>query len=210
MLLCAIMCLVTIPDYISENAAGREELVHNMLKAWSVILPLVFTCIAMPLTSLMLPKVLYMSPMTEDERREFVKKKWRLAVLVPNLLNVIWMTVGLFVGIDVGTVIFFIVHLILLSEGLMFYRSKNAGQWEKPQDKAYGVYGIFFVMISIIVHVWATMTVVDYGMLSITWLAILIGVMVLIELPLLYKLMTYKKKLIANMLNFESVHDVGR
>ena len=74
------------------------------------------------------------------------------------------------------------------------------------------VYGpkIILVIVGIIVHAVAAYVVGEYGMLSITWLAILTGVMVLIELPLLYKLMTYKKKLIANMLNFESVHDVGR
>ncbi|MBQ7944979.1 MAG: hypothetical protein IJ326_13080 [Lachnospiraceae bacterium] len=203
---CVIMCFVTILDYISESTVGREELVHNMLRAWGVILPFVFACIAMPLTSIALPKVLYMSPMTEDERREFVKKKWRLAVLVPN---VIWMIVGLFAGMDIWTAIFFIVHLVLLSEGLVFYRSKNAGQWEKAQEKAYGVYGIFFAIISIIVHIFATMTVVDYGTLGVVRLAVFIGIVILLELPLLYKLMTYKKILIAYVTNYEVTYDVG-
>lgn len=207
---CIVMCFVTIPDYLSRDAVRQAELIYSILKAWCVILPLVFACVSTPLTSILLPKALYMSPMTEEERREFVVKKWRLTVLVPNVFNTIWMMIGLFMGLDIWTVVFFVVHLILLSEGLVFYRCKNAEQWEKTQDKSFGVYGIFFMIISLIVHVVAAMTVVDYGTLSKVWLAMLTGVMALLEFPLLYKLMTYKKKLIARVMNYESAYDVGR
>ena len=208
---CIVMCFVTLPNHINEEAMGREELIRSILKAWALLLPIVFTFVSLQLTSISFPRVLfYMSPMTVEERREFLVKKWRLAVVVPAVFNAIWMLLGLFVGMDVRTAVFFTVHMILLTEGLAVYGCKNAKQWEKTQDKSYTVYGIILVIVGIIVHAVAAYVVGEYGMLSITWLAILTGVMVLLELPLLYKLMTYKKKLIANMLNYESVHDVGR
>ncbi len=200
--------LVWIP-YFLEDGLEKGMMFANILKLLACALPTLFLYWTLALTAVTLPKVLYMSPMTADERREFVEKKWKLAILVPNIINIVWTIIGLLCGIDVLSILFLVFHFMMMSEGAIFYRNRDSKKLESTLGKAFSVYALFCAMISMLVQIFAIVVVVEDGIIGTAWLGTFLGVALLLELPLLIKLMTYKKKLILSMANYEAAYDVG-
>lgn len=200
--------LVWIP-YFLEDGLEKGMMLVNILKLIACALPTLFLFWTLALTTVTLPKVLYMSPMTADERREFVEKKWKLAILVPNIFNLAWTIMGLLCGIDVLAMLFLMFHFMIMSEGAIFYRNRDSKQLESILGKAFSIYTLFCTMVSMLVQIFAIVVVVEDGTIGIAWLGTFLGAILLLELPLLIKLMTYKKKMILNMANYEAAYDVG-
>lgn len=171
--------------------------------------PLVLLFWSLAMTSISLPKVMHMSPMTVNEREVFIKKKWKLAILVPNVVNIVFIVIGFVMRQDALSLAFVLVHFVMMSFGAIFYSGKSAKRFEVGIDKVFPVYAIFCEIVSVIIHVCATMLIVDDGSIGNVMLGIFAGAMVLLELPLLIKLMTYKKKLVSNIVNYEATYDVG-
>lgn len=184
---------------------GIEEPLSLMVSA----LPLVFLFWSLALTSLTLPKVMHMSPMTANEREEFVQKKWKLALLVPNVVNVVFVVIGFMLQKDALSLVFLGVHFVMMSFGAIFYSGRNTDIFEVGMDKAFPVYAIFCELVALVVHVVTMVMLVQDGMVERAWLGVFTGAILLLEIPLLIKLMTYKKKLIGRIANYEASYDVG-
>ena len=200
--------LVWVPYFLTDESE-KAKMLMVLVKCLACALPILFLYWTLALTAVTLPKVLYMSPMTEDERREFVEKKWKLAILVPNIINLVWTIIGLLCGIDVLSILFLMFHFMMMSEGAIFYRNRDSKKLECTLGKAFSVYALFCTMVSMLVQIFAIVVVVEDRTIGIAWLGTFLGVVLLLELPLLIKLMTYKKKLILNMANYEAAYDVG-
>ncbi|MBE5876632.1 MAG: hypothetical protein E7290_07065 [Lachnospiraceae bacterium] len=200
--------LVWLPYFLADESE-QAKMLMNLMKCLTCALPTLFLFWTLALTTLTLPKVLYMSPMTTDERREFVEKKWKLATLVPNIFNLAWTIIGLLCGIDVLSMMFLMFHFMMMSEGAIFYRNRDSKQLESNFGKVFSVYALLGTIVSMLVQIFAIVVVVEDGIIGAAWLGTFLGVVLLLELPLLIRLMTYKKKMILIMANYEAAYDVG-
>ena len=187
------------------ESMGVGSVLETIARAIGCGLPTLFLFWSLALTDMMLPKVLYMAPLTEEERKEYVEKKWRLAVLVPNLFNLVWILLGVVCGVDAISLVFLTLHFWIMSEGAIFYRNKHSDRFELALGKAFSVYTVFCAMIAMLVQIIASVVLVEDGTIGVAWLGTFLGVILLLELPLLIKLMTYKKKLITCMMNYEEL-----
>lgn len=195
---------------------GDAEGPVHLPEKYAALLPMLFAIFQAPLVRIALPKMMYLCPMDEKSRLEYVRKLYWFKVAVPVLLALVATACAMLFGeLSLPAAALILAETVLLTldtsilSGIMGISNMGGAQNSRKTPKRYSVLsgcetagvGIGMLMM------FALMGISSYG-IGIggleTWeLICFLVVLVGIQLPLTVKIMTYLKPAFADALNYE-------
>ena len=178
------------------------ELAEDALTFFMIGLPIVFAMFAAPLHSLTLPKLMYLCPMSRQERRSYIVRASYIRMLCPSILGLLGIVVLMLTGLcDVLCAVGILLNCVSFSVLLGTEVSKcgygcinEKGQRTLDMESRRGItegilmilgfgMGLFYFCILR----WET----SVG-LAVKWLAL--GITLLVQLPVTIRYMKYWKE----------------
>ena len=194
-----IYMLVVVPMIFT---GGISESWQNVLAFYSLIVPIMFHLFTVPLHPFSLPKMMYLCPMTKDERRVYLKRTYSVKVLF-SFLAALLGAVGLMAagGYDIFlTVIAFVLSiLIIFATSLQTRAVGNGAAWSTSKDRWETVTLIFFLFQAVIL----ANEVATKEMCSPTEKIVYLGILLFIDLPLTLKILSFWNETVEHMMYYE-------
>ena len=194
-----IYMLVVVPMIFT---GGISESWQNVLAFYSLIVPIMFHLFTVPLHPFSLPKMMYLCPMTKDERRAYLTRTYSVKVLV-SFLAALLGAVGLMAagGYDIFlTVIAFVLSiLIIFATSLQTGAVGNGAAWSTSKDRWETVTLIFFLFQAVIL----ANEVATKEMCSQTEKIVYLGILLFIDLPLTLKILSFWNETVERMMYYE-------
>lgn len=166
-------------------------------------IPMVWTAWSMMYSSVRLPKLMFMGPMSEMDRRRYLMSIWNIRFWFPNVLLIMVVVVRAILQPETWLFgILIIVQNLLMSCGTV-YAGITTGT-NMAELKGIGIFiiqmflGLFAEMILLYYYASERDSLMERMM--ITW-----GILLAIQLLLVKKLLPYKKKLFDVMADFENI-----
>lgn len=194
-----IYMLVVVPMIFT---GGISESWQNVLAFYSLIVPIMFHLFTVPLHPFSLPKMMYLCPMTKDERRAYLKRTYSVKVLF-SFLAALLGAVGLMAagGYDIFlTVIAFVLSiLIIFATSLQTRAVGNGADWSKSKDRWETVTLIFFLLQAVVL----ASEVATKEICSPTEKIVYLGILLFIDLPLTLKILSFWNETVERMMYYE-------
>lgn len=182
--------------------SGGAESFRQILAYYVLMLPVAFELFAVPLHPFALPKIMYLCPMTEQERREYLVKSYWMKVLFPCIVELV-VVIGLAVTgwynnfllgqfFTLNTMLVLSVSLQTRTMGAEFNMATSKERWETA-----ALVILLFQIIFLIAGV------TEWEECSGAAKVICVGVLVLLDLPLTLKVLGFWKNTVEHMLCYE-------
>ncbi len=169
-----------------------------------LVFPLIFALFSSICVELELPKQMYLTPLTQVERREYMEKLLRLKLLIPNLIMGVVIIVMLSLGktsIAWGSML--LLQNILSTMGMsLFYKVEKTKYVKELQTEGNLLWAILTMVIGLLGEFFilggaSSNENID----SATW--IMFGVSVAVQLFCLYKMYSHKNQYFDNLASYE-------
>lgn len=170
-------------------------------------MPLIFSMLSGLVVELCIPKQMYLTPLTQAERREFMEKLLRLKIAFPNVIMAMVIAVVLVFGklsFIMGIVL--LVQNILMTMGLALFYKKKVSNTRKEVYTEVSIFWSICVMTigllgeSVVLSSFCKNEVFD------KFEGCLWGIGVVVQLFALYKIYSRKNNYFDNMANYERLN----
>ena len=194
-----IYMLVVVP---MMSVGKISESWQTALAFYGLILPIMFHLFTVPLHPFSLPKMMYLCPMTKDERRAYLKRTYSVKALF-SLLAALLGAVGLMAagGYDIFliAITFVLSILIIFATSLQTRAVGNGADWSKAKDRWETVTLIFFLLQAVVL----ASEVATKEMCSQTEKIVYLGILLFIDLPLTLKILSFWNETVERLMYYE-------
>lgn len=194
-----IYMLVVVP---MMSVGKISESWQTALAFYGLILPIMFHLFTVPLHPFSLPKMMYLCPMTKDERRAYLKRTYSVKALF-SLLAALLGAVGLMAA---GCYDFFLISitfvlsiLIIFATSLQTRAVGNGADWSKSKDRWETVTLIFFLLQAVVL----ASEVATKEICSQTEKIVYLGMLLFIDLPLTLKILSFWNETVERLMYYE-------
>lgn len=162
------------------------------------------TAWTMQYSGIRLPKLMFMGPMSEEDRRCYLQKVWDIRFWLPNLLMIAVMGIrALFQPESILFGLLILLQNLLLSTGVMYTGIMSEIKIKEMQKVSIHIWqwllGLFGEII--LLYYYASETDSMMKGMMITW-----GVLLVIQLLNLRKLLPYKQKIFDFIVDYENAY----
>lgn len=178
------------------------------LNYFFTLIPLEFVLFAAPLHPMELPKIMYLCPLSEEERREYITKSFWFKLALPLVPGIFFMSILLLLGItdffQVGMVLLemILIGLVFGLDGRGAFMGENG--YQKPVIKELENWQPIAGMVGMLMACFVAFLPVAGG--RETWETILVLCLIfLLQLPLTIKVMWYYRRVVEHALNYERI-----
>ena len=206
--------LSAVPMIILGKDDGGKLGARDVLCYYLTCIPMLFGMFSLGLHSMTLPKILYLCPMDERERKAYVKGAYRLKIAIPVGIAVVFCTILFGAGMLDGFLAVMVVAETLLLCCTLGIDAGAAGRWTNGGNRKQQIPGMEAwtagaTIYGMCVGVFMMFTVWQRGW--VRWEKLLLLAAVAIQLPLTLKVMSFYPKAVQNVLCYENkVGQTGR
>ena len=199
-----LFCLPIACRYFDTRESTLAYLMVNI--------PFVFTLFAAPLHPAALPKLLYLCPMSKEMRKEYIVKACYIRVGFPILIGIACGIILLWQGIcdwicGVGILLNLVILAVIMGSGI----NKNGcgkklenGQRAMDMDTKKGIYEAACLILAFLVSL-TYASILAWETSVAIWVKCLpLGVILLIQLPITLKYLSYWQESVENAAYYES------
>lgn len=182
--------------------SGRMKTFWQILAYYMLMLPVVFELFAVPLHPFALPKIMYLCPLTKQERREYLVKTYWMKVLFPCMVELA-VVIGLAAtgqydnflletAFILNMMLVFSISLQTRTIGADFNMSTSKDRWETAA-----------LVVLLFQIIFLTVGVIEWEECSGVGKAFCAGVLLLLDLPLTLKVLSFWKDTVEDMMHYE-------
>lgn len=174
----------------------------SALAFYSLILPVMFHLFAVPLHPFTLPKMMYLCPMTKQERRKYLEKSYVVKILFSLLIALLGETILLVMGnydAFMTGITFGLTVLLIFATSLQTRAVGNGADWSKSKDRWETVTLIFFLLQAVVL----ASEVATKEICSQTEKIVYLGILLFIDLPLTLKILSFWNETVERMMYYE-------
>lgn len=184
---------------------------ESTLAYWMVYIPFFFAMFAAPLHPPVLPKMLYLCPMSREMRREYIVKSCYIRVCIPIVIGIVGVAILLWQGIcdwicGAGILLNLVLFATMMGSGVNakgYGKKLENGQRVMNMDTAQGIYeAISLILAYLVSMLYAFLLATDANAMQwVKW--VLIGATLLIQLPVTLKYLSYWQESVENSIYYE-------
>lgn len=189
-----------------------HETKNSILAYMLIMIPFLFSMFAAPLHPMLLPKIMYLCPMSRDARKEYIIKSSLLRVSVSVIIGSLGVLSLLFLGISDGISaagIWFnhLLFSICLGSGTNaggYGKVNETGQRAMNMDTKQGVIESLSIITALLLCL-SYILMFSWDTTPAWWVKwILIGISIFFELPLVFNYLKYWKQTANEVLCYEN------
>lgn len=191
--------LIIVPLF---SGGKTLETGKSALGFYSLLLPVMFHLFTVPLHPFTMPKMMYLCPMTKQERRKYLEKSYAVKILFSLFLALLGQIILLVMGdydIFMTGMAFVLTTFLIFATSLQARVPGNAGDYSKSKDRWETVTLILFlfeiVVLTDIIAPGESCSQVE----KIIFLVILFA----IDLPLTLKILSFWKETVEGLMHYE-------
>ena len=177
---------------------------ESRLYYYILAIPLIFALFSSLCVEIQLPKQMYLTPLTQVERREYMEKVLRLKIVIPNLVMGVAITVVLIFGktnIAWGGIL--LIQNILSTMGMsLFYKVEKTKYVKELQTEGNVLWAILTMVIGLLGEFFILGAACSSAIMDNVSL-IFLGVSVVIQLFCLHKIYSRKNQYFDKLANYE-------
>lgn len=174
---------------------------------YAISIPLVFSMFSGLCVELRLPKQMYLTPLTQEERREYMEKLLRLKIVFPNMIMAVAIVAVLVFGkLPIAMGMILLLQNVLMTMGLaLFYKKEAPNNRKEVYTEGRMIWTVFEMVIGLMGEVIILLTFCGNEMFGeFAWC--LWGIGVVVQLFCLYKMYSCKNQYIENLANYERLN----
>lgn len=200
-----IYLCVLMPIIVS----GHDE-DNSSLLCLLIMLPNIFAMFSSVLFPSMLPKQMYLCPMSKEMRKDYITKACLLRTTVPIVFSILMIGILLFIGwIDwlcaFGILLNNTIFAVFLGSGINLHgygKMNEKGQRAIPMDDAFSLYEFAILFSAVMISLGYSAVVMATDPLWVRFL--FIGITLLVPLPITISYLKYWPSAVENALIYEN------
>ena len=197
---------------VGQNGAGKTTLLHLLLGLYNSADKIgIWTAITLPMLSIFLsgtlhpiglPKMMYLCPMSMEERREYIIKSFVFKMMLHAFFAIV-STLFLILCSESDGIAMLSILFNELVFSLLFSVVRRGGVLERSKEAEWGdALRVLLVLVNLILAVvWLLVLIYDP---SATAEYIILGVMFLLEVPMLFQYLKYVKMDLQSAVEYEN------